>query len=114
MSEAKTYDTKLKNYRETVEQYHRSSNIQRSKTASGIEIVNNEINQLNGQYQALMEKILDVLNQLQDDADKLSEFVSFTIKFSLFLLKFFLIQIFFIKFLLFFFSPPHPFSHPLF
>jgi len=76
MSEAKNYDTKLKSYREAVEQFHRSSSIQRSKSVSGIEIVTNEINKLNGEYQALLEKILDLLKQLQDDEAKLREFVS--------------------------------------
>lgn len=78
MKEAKIYDLKLKNYREKIEEYHPSVDAaaKRSKIISGIDCVEQELKQLNDDYAALLNRILGLLNQLQDDDSKLREFVS--------------------------------------
>ncbi len=77
--EAKIYDLKLKNYRETVaEQAHPSldASAKRSKVVNGVETVAVELKALNEEYKATLDRLLALLNQLQDDESKLREFVS--------------------------------------
>lgn len=79
MKEATIYDLKLKNYREQLEEYHPSldASAKRSRVVSGIEVVTNELKMLNEDYVSIMDRLLVLLNQLQDDNSKLKEFVSF-------------------------------------
>ena len=81
IKEAKIYDLKLKNYREQVEEHQPSidASAKRSKIVNGVETVTIELEQLKTEYEATLNKILALLNQLQDDESKLKEFVS-TIK----------------------------------
>nr|XP_046919081.1 microtubule-actin cross-linking factor 1-like isoform X6 [Dermatophagoides farinae] len=76
MKEAKIYDLKLKNYREKIEEYHPSVDAaaKRSKIIGGIDCVEQELKQLNDDYASLLNRILGLLNQLQDDDSKLREF----------------------------------------
>lgn len=78
MKEAKIYDLKLKNYREQVAEQHPSidASAKRSKIVNGIETVTVELKQLNEEYKATLDKLIALLNQLQDDDAKLREFVS--------------------------------------
>lgn len=79
MKEATIYDLKLKNYREQLEEYHPSldASAKRSRVVNGIEVVTGELKKLNDDYVAIMDRLLALLNQLQDDDSKLKEFVSF-------------------------------------
>lgn len=81
MKEAKIYDLKLKNYREQVAEQHPSidASAKRSKMVNGIETVTMELKTLNEEYKATLDKLLVLLNQLQDDESKLREFVSIDI-----------------------------------
>lgn len=82
MKEAKIYDLKLKNYREKIDEYHHTgidATTKRSKIISGIDCVEQELKQLNNDYAELLNRILGLLNQLQDDDSKLREFVSLKI-----------------------------------
>ncbi|XP_075678406.1 microtubule-actin cross-linking factor 1, isoforms 6/7-like isoform X9 [Dermatophagoides pteronyssinus] len=77
MKEAKIYDLKLKNYREKIDEYHHTgidATTKRSKIISGIDCVEQELKQLNNDYAELLNRILGLLNQLQDDDSKLREF----------------------------------------
>lgn len=78
MKESKIYDLKLKNYREQVTEQHPSidASAKRSKMVNGIETVTRELKALNEEYKATLDKLLALLNQLQDDESKLREFVS--------------------------------------
>lgn len=78
MKEAKIFDLKLKNYREQLEEYHPSidASAKRTRVVNGVEIVGQELKQLEEEYNAILNKILALLNQLQDDNSKLKEFVS--------------------------------------
>lgn len=78
MKEAKIYDLKLKNFREQLEEYHPSidASAKRTKIVNGIETVTQELIYLKEEYSSLLDKLLALLNQLQDEATKSSEFVS--------------------------------------
>lgn len=78
MKEAKIHDQKLKSYREKIQEYQPSidASAKRSKIICGIDCVEQELKQLNDAYASLLNRILNLLNQLQDDDSKLREFVS--------------------------------------
>lgn len=81
IKEAKIYDQKLKNYREHLEEYHQKVfDSKRSKIVSGAECVAQELKQLNDDYASLLNRILSLLNQLQDDDSKYKEFVSVNLR----------------------------------
>lgn len=72
------YDLKLKNYREHVQESHPSidASAKRSKMVNGAETVTTELKQLNDEYKSILDRLIALLNQLQDDESKLREFVS--------------------------------------
>lgn len=60
------------------EQAHPSldASAKRSKVVNGVETVAVELKALNEEYKATLDRLLALLNQLQDDESKLREFVS--------------------------------------
>lgn len=73
--EAKIYDLKLKNYRESLDDVHPSldASTKRARRTPGSDIVAQELDQMNKEYSSLVDTVLQHLNQLQDDEAKLQE-----------------------------------------
>lgn len=68
-------NTKIKTYRTSVEDQAEAS-AKRARKFAGVEVVEQELQHLNTEYKALLDKVLSLLNQLQDDESRLREFVS--------------------------------------
>lgn len=73
--EAKIYDLKIKNFRESLEDAHPSldATAKRSRRNPGADLVAQELDQLNKEYSELLDTVSQLLNQLQDDESKLQE-----------------------------------------
>ena len=72
--EAKIYDLKIKSYREGLEESHPSldASAKRQRRTPGADIVAQELDQLNKEYQELLDYVLQHLNRLQEDESKLN------------------------------------------
>lgn len=72
---------KLKNYREQLVDLHPSidASAKRTKIVNGVEVVTQELKQLKEEYDSLLDRILALLNQVQDEVSKANEFVSTTL-----------------------------------